>query len=131
MTVFSKAVGRMLSYNPKGKIFAWGTGLGINSCDEWMPTLTGFIGANALRTVKTAKVTGVNIEVYVYAVGATGKRVAFVTAPLGGSLSSVSGIGTIYVFRDTGVEIYPTALSLAIPLDGNSSAYIAFDAPVR
>ena len=131
MTAFTKAVGRMFSYNPKGKVFAWGAGLGTNTCDQWMPTLTGFIGANALKPVSAGKISGLNIEAYLYAVGTTGKRVAFIIAPLGGTLTSVSGTGTIYVFRDTGVETYPASQSLSIPLDGNSAAYVALDPRVR
>ena len=127
MTTFTRAVGRMYSYNQKGKVFAWGAGLGANTCDQWMPTLTGFIGANMLKPVSASKISGVNIEAYLYAVGTTGKRVAFINAQLGGTLTSVDGTGTIYVFRDTGVETYAVSKTLNIPLDSNSTAYVALE----
>ena len=114
-----KAVARTLT-EAGNKVFLWGCGIGTNSCNQWMPLLASYLGTEQLTTI-TAPVSGTGLETYAFDVGTTGKRVAFVLA---GTLTGVTGSGTVYVFRKTGVEQYAAAAMPSISLDPFSVVYM-------
>lgn len=115
MVAAIKAIGRSL---PNNKVYLWGTGLGAYTIDAYIPAIAAFFGDAQLVPVES----GLSLEAYAFMAGA--KKGIFVPAQ-NGTISGLTGPGSVFVYRTTGVEVY--ALPATIQLDTSSAAFVALD----